>query len=85
MIDANSGIAASALAGEKFDAVVAANHKLSSDRGNAINVLSDVEYKRWVKASSDVDEQWIKEASAKGANGKVLLDDARALVAQYDK
>jgi TRAP-type C4-dicarboxylate transport system substrate-binding protein len=85
VIDANSGIAASALAGEKFDAVVAANHKLSSDRGNAINVLSDAEYKRWVKASSDVDEQWIKEASAKGANGKALLDDARALVAQYDK
>jgi TRAP-type C4-dicarboxylate transport system substrate-binding protein len=85
VIDANSGVAASALAGEKFDAVVAANHKLSADRGNAINVLSDAEYKRWVKASSDVDEQWIKEASAKGANGKVLLDDARALVAQYDK
>jgi TRAP-type C4-dicarboxylate transport system substrate-binding protein len=85
VIDANSGIAASALAGEKFDAVVAANHKLSGDRGNALNVLSDAEYKRWVKASSDVDEQWIKEASAKGANGKALLDDARALVAQYDK
>jgi TRAP-type C4-dicarboxylate transport system substrate-binding protein len=86
VIDANSGAAVSAWAGEKgFDAVVVANHKLASDRGNAIAVLADAEYQRWIKASADVDDQWVKEVSAKGANGKALLEEARALIQQYDR
>lgn len=86
VIDANSGLAVSAWAGEKgFDAVVAANHKLAGDRGNALLALSDAEYQRWVKASSDVDDQWLKEVGAKGANGQALLEEARALIRQYDR
>lgn len=86
VIDDNSGPAASAWAGEKgFDGVVAGNHKLAGDRGNALLKLSDAEYPRWVKASENVDDDWVKEVSAKGANGKALLDDARALIQKYDK
>ena len=86
VIDANSGVAASAWAGEKgFDSVSAANHKLAADRGNTLLQLSNEEYARWVKASADVDDQWVKEASAKGANGQALLDEARALIQQFDK
>lgn len=86
VIDANSGLAVSAWAGEKgFDAVVAANHKLASDRGNPLLTLSDAEYQRWIKASSDVDDQWVKEVGAKGANGQALLEEARALIRQYDR
>jgi TRAP-type C4-dicarboxylate transport system substrate-binding protein len=86
VIDDNSGPAASAWAGEKgFDSVVAANHKLSGDRGNALIKLDMAEYQRWVKASENVDDDWIKEVSARGANGKALLDDARALIQQYDR
>jgi TRAP-type C4-dicarboxylate transport system substrate-binding protein len=86
VIDANSGAATSAWAGEKgFDSVVAANHKLAGDRGNALLQLSSDEYLRWVKASADVDDQWVKEVSAKGANGQALLDEARALIQQFDK
>ena len=64
---------------------MAGNHKLAGDRGNALLKLSDAEYPRWVKASENVDDDWVKEVSAKGANGKALLDDARALIQQYDK
>lgn len=86
VIDANSGLAVSAWAGDKgFDAVVAANHKLAGDRGNALLALSEAEYQRWVKASGDVDDQWLKEVGAKGANGPALLDEARALIQQYDR
>jgi TRAP-type C4-dicarboxylate transport system substrate-binding protein len=86
VIDANSGAAVSSWAGEKgFDGVVAANHKLASERGNAILVLADGEYQRWIKAAADVDEQWVKEVDAKGANGKSLIEDARALIKQYDR
>lgn len=86
VIDANSGPEVSAWAGEKgFDSVVAANHKLAGDRGNALLKLSDAEYARWVKASENVDEDWIKEVAAKGGDGKALLAEARALIQQLDK
>ena len=86
VIDDNSGQSTSAWAGEKgFDSVVAGNHKMSGDRGNALLKLDAAEYQRWVKASENVDDEWIKDVSAKGANGKALLDDARALINQYDR
>lgn len=85
VIDNNSGIAPSALGGEKFDVTVAKNHALAKDRGNAINTLSNEEYARWVKAAADVENEWIKEANAKGADGAALLKDAKALIQQYDK
>ena len=71
--------------GTGFDSVVAANHKLAGDRGNALLALSEAEYQRWVKASSDVDDQWLKEVGAKGANGQALLEEARALIQQHDR
>jgi len=86
VIDDNSGLATSAWAGETgFDRVVPANHKLSADRGNALLKLDAAEYARWVKASDNVDDEWVKEANAKGANGAALLEEARALINQYDK
>ena len=86
VIDANSGLAVSAWAGERgFDAVVAANHKLATDRGNAVLTVADAEVQRWVKAAADVDDQWVKEVGAKGANGAALLEEARGLIRQYDR
>jgi TRAP-type C4-dicarboxylate transport system substrate-binding protein len=85
VIDANSGAAVSAWAGERgFDASVGPHHKLATDRGNAVLTLSDTEYQRWIKASAEVDEQWIKEVAAKGADGQALLKQARALIQQHD-
>lgn len=86
VIDANSGLATSAWAGEKgFDSVVPAFHKLATDRGNPVNVLSAAELARWTQATAEVDDQWLKEVSAKGANGAALLQDARSLSRQYDR
>jgi TRAP-type C4-dicarboxylate transport system substrate-binding protein len=85
VIDNNSGIEASALAGEKFDAVVVPFHKLATDRGNQVFTLSPAEMERWTKATAEIDDQWVKEVSAKGANGAALLGEARALLKQYDK
>ena len=86
VIDANSGLATSAWAGEKgFDSVVAAHHKLATDRGNAMLSLSDAEFQRWIKAAGDVDDQWVKEVSARGGNGVALLEEARALIRLYDR
>jgi hypothetical protein len=30
-----------------------------------------------------VDDEWVKEVSAKGVNGKLMLDEARAAIRKY--
>lgn len=86
VIDNNSGLATSAWAGEVgFDAVVATYKKAAKDAGGSLVNLSPAEYQRWVKATDAVDDEWIKEAAAKGADGKKLLEEAHALVGQYAK
>jgi len=86
VIDANSGLATSAWAGQNaFDSAVEPNRKLARDRGNVVNVLSQEELAKWVQASGNVDDAWVKEVGGKGADGKRLIEDARALIRQYEK
>ncbi|ACM18568.1 TRAP proton/solute symporter, periplasmic substrate-binding protein [Geotalea daltonii FRC-32] len=83
VIDNNSGLAASKWAGKTFDSFTVAARKIAVERRNTFNVLTDAEYKRWVKACENVDNDWIKEVNAKGGNGVALLKDARALLKKY--
>ena len=86
VIDDNSGLAVSAWAGEVgFDAIVEPFKKAAIERGNTLAYLSEAEFQRWVKASDPVDDQWFKEAAAKGADGPKLKAEAKALVQQYSK
>ena len=85
VIDANSGPAASALAGEKFDATVEPHRKLARDRHNTLAFLDAAEYQNWIKASETVDDDWVKEVAAKGADGKKLIAEAKALIKKYEK
>lgn len=85
VIDANSGAEASTWAGEVWDSTIAPGRKTATDRNNTVTVLSDAEYQRWEKATASVDDEWVKEVTAKGADGKKLLEAARALLNQYDK
>ena len=84
VIDDNSGLAASAWAGEEgFDNIVAPYSKLARDRGNTIAVIEPAELARWEKATADVDEIWLKDAAAKGHDGKKLIEEAKALLKKY--
>lgn len=85
VIDANSGAETSAWAGKVWDSTIAPGRKSATDRNNAVNVLSAAEYQRWEKATESVAQDWIKDVSAKGADGKKLLDSAKALLNQHDK
>lgn len=86
VVDDNSGLAVSAWAGEKaFDAVVEPHRKLLRDHGGQLATITDAEYQRWLKATETVNDEWVKTVSAKGADGKRLLEEARALVKKYDK
>jgi len=83
VIDQNSGLEASKWAGKLFDSFTEPARKIAVERHNPINILSDAEYMRWVKATESVDDGWFKEVNAKGHNGKALLDDAKALLIKY--
>ena len=84
VIDQNSGIKVSKWAAETFQSCTLPARNIALKRHNTINVLSDVEYKRWVKAAESVDDEWIKEVVAKGGNGQALLHDAKALLKKYN-
>ena len=84
VIDDNSGLAASAWAGEEgFDKIVEPYSKLARDRGNTIAIISKDELARWEKATAGVDEIWLKDVAAKGGDGKKLIDEAKALLQKY--
>jgi TRAP-type C4-dicarboxylate transport system substrate-binding protein len=83
VIDNNSGRETSVWAGKVFDATTVASRKIAQDRHNTFITISADEYKRWQKATENVDDDWIKEANGRGANGKALLDDAKALLKKY--
>jgi TRAP-type C4-dicarboxylate transport system substrate-binding protein len=83
VINNNSGLATSKWVGKTFDTFTGPARKIAVQRKNTINVLTDAEYRRWVKATEGVTNEWIKEVGAKGGNGKALLQDAQALLKKY--
>lgn len=52
-------------------------------RGNVITVIGSTELERWRQRTNTLDGEWQKEVSAKGFDGKQLLEGARALIAQH--
>jgi len=84
VIDKNSGLETCKWIGKTYADWTTVSRKVSADRHNTINTLSDYEFNRWVKAVESVDDEWIKEVNAKGGNGKALLNDAKALLKKYN-
>ena len=83
VIDANSGLETSKWAGKVFDQPEVEARKISQQRNNTFITITPAEYARWKKAADLVDDAWMKEAAAKGANGKALYDDAVTLLKKY--
>jgi TRAP-type transport system periplasmic protein len=52
---------------------------------SSIHRLTTADYDAFRKASDLVDEEWVKEITAKGHNGKLLLDSARNLIKKHTK
>lgn len=83
VIDRNSGVETSRWAGRSMDSFQPPARKIAQDRHNTFNIMNEAEYQRWVKATEPVFDAWVKEVGAKGANGRALLNDARALLKKY--
>jgi TRAP-type C4-dicarboxylate transport system substrate-binding protein len=83
VIDANSGLETSKWAGRIFDQPEAEARKIAQERKNTFITITPAEYERWKKATDVVVDAWMKEAAAKGANGKALYDEAVSLLKKY--
>lgn len=83
VIDNNSGLAASEWAGKSFDDALVKFRDMARAGGNKFIMLDSKEIARWEKATANQDEAWVKEVTNKGADGKKLLSEARALLEKY--
>jgi len=82
VIDNNSGVGLSTLAGKIFAEGDVAGKTTAK---YPINVIPAAEIENWKKASQPVIDGWVKETNDKGADGQALLAAARGLIAKYSK
>lgn len=85
VIDANSGLEASAWVGQVFADADAPGRKLAQDRGNTFYTVPSSELENWRKLAQPIADEWVKDVTAKGHDGKKLLAGARSLIAKYTK
>lgn len=78
VIDANSGAEQSAWVGKIFAEDAAPGRKSAEVLKNTFYTLPAAELARWVKATSSVADEWVKDMTAKGFDGKRLLEEAKA-------
>lgn len=85
VFDANSGMTQARVFGADWVKMDVPGQKLAKKLGNEISTLSAADRAVWEKMSQPVIDDWIKEVSAKGIDGKGLIAAARAAVAKYSK
>jgi TRAP-type C4-dicarboxylate transport system substrate-binding protein len=83
VIDANSGLEASAWAGRAMDEGDDLAETAIRARGNTIVTLDDDVVAQLREVGDLVTGRWIEEMTGLGLDGAGLVEDARALVAQY--
>jgi TRAP-type C4-dicarboxylate transport system substrate-binding protein len=85
VIDDNSGAALSGAIGKTWDASAPAARKLAVERGNVIYVIPSAELANWQKATAALPDDWVKDVTAKGNDGKALLQTAKDLIRKYER
>jgi TRAP-type C4-dicarboxylate transport system substrate-binding protein len=85
VIDANSGAALSRAMGKQWDSSAPSARKFAVDRGNTFYVIPASELANWEKATAHLPDEWMKDVSAKGNDGKALLQAARDLIKKYEQ
>ncbi len=83
VIDDNSGVGLSTLAGRIFAEGDVAGKATAMK--NSINVVPAKEIERWKTAAQPVIDGWVKEMDGRGQDGHALLAAARSLIAKYSK
>ena len=71
--------------GAQWDASAPPARKFAVDRGNTFYVIPASELDNWQKATAHLPDEWTKDVSAKGQDGKALLQAAKGLIKKYEK
>jgi TRAP-type C4-dicarboxylate transport system substrate-binding protein len=85
VIDDHSGAALSGAIGKTWDASAPAARKLAVERGNTIYVIPSSELANWQKATAALPDDWVRDVTAKGNDGKALLQQAKDLIRKYER
>ncbi|MFZ9678218.1 MAG: TRAP transporter substrate-binding protein [Quisquiliibacterium sp.] len=85
VIDANSGLETSAWLGKVQQGNDVPGRKSVDGRSNVVYRFSPAEYEAFKQAADRVDDDWVKEMTGKGHDGKALLESARSLIAKHTK
>ena len=85
VIDANSGLATSAWLGKTQQANDPLGRKPAEERGNTIHMITPEARAEFIRLSSAIDEQWVKDMDGRGFDGKKLLARAKELIAKHGK
>lgn len=83
VIDDNSGRDFAGFAGRTMQDYDAPGRAIAADAGNTIITLGDADIAGWKEAASGVEAKWIAEMAEKGIDGKALVEEAKALIAQH--
>ena len=84
VIDANSGLEASAAAGRAMDEGDVRGLAAVERVGNSLYTLEGADLARVRELTAPIVDEWIAETSAKGLPAAAMVEEARALVAKYD-
>jgi len=85
VIDANSGMAASAWLGKTQQSNDPAGRKTAVDRGNTIYQFTAAQREEFIKLSSNVDDEWVADMDKRGFKGAQLLSTAKSLIAKHGR
>ena len=85
IIDKNSGMKFAELAGNMWDDAGAIVLERVKKRGNTLTTITEDEKAKWITATKPVIDTWITQVKDKGLDGGKLIEQAKALVAKYDK
>lgn len=70
--------------GRRWDDVDAAGRAYTQERGNQILSLSEAESRKWRGAVQPIIDQYVQTASARGIDGKAVVQDLKALIGQKE-
>ncbi len=82
-VDANSGLAFSIFAGGTQADADGPARQIAVDRGNNIITVSEEQAAEWDALVNPIYETWVADMDSKGIDGQALIDQARALMAEY--
>ncbi len=83
VIDNNTGVETSALAGRAMDLGDDGGEGVVKKKGNVVVTLSDEVVGELRKIGDKLTMDWIAEVTGKGLDGAAMVADAKALVAKY--